>query len=95
MCLIGTVDESLPPSTSYWGHWIRTLYIKRVYNPGLRPSSGYRTRSSKSSGLYNPNSVRVQGYNTRLLSPGYGDPGTEDSRGWFTTPTGQLVSKEG
>ena len=53
------------------------LYINRVYNPGLGPSSGYITRNWKSSVLCNPNLVRVPGHNTRFLSPGYGDTGTQ------------------
>ena len=36
------------------------------YNPGLRPSLGYITRNSSSSGLYNPNLVRVPGYTPGL-----------------------------
>ena len=54
-----------------------TLYINRVYNPELGPSSGCITRNSKSFGFFNPNSVRVPGYNTRFLSPGYGEPGIQ------------------
>ena len=30
MCLMGTVNEGLPQSTSYWGHWIPTQNAQRV-----------------------------------------------------------------
>ena len=34
MCIIGTVDEGLPPSTSYWGCWIQTYLPKGLYTFG-------------------------------------------------------------
>ena len=71
MCLIGIVDEGLPPSTSYWGYWIPTQHAQRVIHLWGCPEIGQSHALGDEVHVETPSVGRISLFvrlNTRVIS---------------------------